>query len=105
MIGLCVLVVANAMPRPTSFLAVSEKGSLRQDQPGYMQKPATAPVFNATGDIKIGDVTLKTEYPQDYNHFMQGLMWRDSLCDGCSMAFPWKKQQSMLSFWMDNTKV
>mmetsp|Transcript_105257 Transcript_105257/g.339527 ORF Transcript_105257/g.339527 Transcript_105257/m.339527 type:complete len:175 (+) Transcript_105257:118-642(+) len=49
-------------------------------------------------------VTVDLEVPDSYNNFMQGLMYRSSMCDTCSMLFAWDRDGSR-PFWMKDTWI
>merc|ERR1719375_1955315 len=94
----------------SSALQVQKLRSLRGHVPKETQnQPAEEPQFRRDGDITIetdsGPVVLQTEFPQNYDKFMEGLMWRHNLCENCAMAFPWSEDQPQLSFWMEHTPL
>lgn len=49
-------------------------------------------------------VTVDLEIPDDYDHFMQGLMYRSSFSENMSMLFAWN-EDGPRPFWMENTWI
>lgn len=72
-------------------------------------EPATLPQFRDDATLSVvtdgTSYQLRTEIPDSYPKFMEGLMWRQEMCDDCAMLFKWEDQQPQLSFWMENTPL
>uniref|UniRef100_A0A7S2AGN0 DUF192 domain-containing protein n=1 Tax=Alexandrium andersonii TaxID=327968 RepID=A0A7S2AGN0_9DINO len=49
-------------------------------------------------------VSSELEVPKDVKSFMQGLMYRSSICEKCSMIFSWREDGDR-PFWMKDTWI
>mmetsp|Transcript_32638 Transcript_32638/g.88428 ORF Transcript_32638/g.88428 Transcript_32638/m.88428 type:complete len:184 (-) Transcript_32638:45-596(-) len=50
------------------------------------------------------EVVVDLEVPDSYQTFMQGLMYRSSFCEKCSMLFAWDEDGDR-PFWMKDTWI
>lgn len=67
------------------------------------------PPFRRDGWLKFSaegrdDVQVDLEVPNSYDKFMEGLMYRKSMCEMCAMLFAWDEDGSR-PFWMENTYI
>mmetsp|Transcript_19965 Transcript_19965/g.46847 ORF Transcript_19965/g.46847 Transcript_19965/m.46847 type:complete len:210 (-) Transcript_19965:103-732(-) len=65
--------------------------------------------FRRDGSLRIVTQDSRTvetdlEVPDSYQDFMQGLMYRSSFCDRCSMLFAWSRDGDR-PFWMKDTWI
>lgn len=62
------------------------------------------PVRNLTINAGSGAVEMRVEIADDTREMSQGLMFRESLGEGCGMLFVYPSERE-LSFWMRNTLI
>jgi len=52
--------------------------------------------------LKLAETEVNLEVPATYELFLQGLMYRKSMCETCGMLFTWN-ENGPRGFWMKNT--
>ncbi|CAD7964305.1 unnamed protein product [Amoebophrya sp. A25] len=85
-----------------NFLSSSLRQRTKQPVVGPLRSDGTVVFENADGE----EVRVDVEVPQDFAHFMQGLMWRNSIPEESGMMFTWAQDAMQgRSFWMKNTEI
>jgi uncharacterized membrane protein (UPF0127 family) len=109
LIGFQVVAHLHLKDRDVIFETLQDATTTVSPMEDTMAEPVTLPQFrdDATLTVVTDGTTyqLKTEIPDCYPKFMEGLMWRREMCDDCAMLFKWEEQQPQLSFWMEHTPL
>jgi len=109
LIGFQVIGHLHLKDRDVIFETLGDATTTASPMEDTISEPVELPQFreDATLTVVTDGTTsqLKTEIPNSYPKFMEGLMWRREMCDDCAMLFKWEDQQPQLSFWMENTPL